>query len=193
MKKIFLLITLLYITGCFGGSSPNSIFYKISSQEVATEERNNQIKKSIGIDSVIIPNYLNRPQIVTKDAANYELTISEFNRWGENLSGMLQRTIAEDLAQLMPKAQVKPRVNTIENFDYLVRVEIMSFDGTFDETANLKAWWSVFDAEDNLLVRKQAKLSVALQGDYNDYAAQQSLLVMDLSKEIAKSIKELKK
>ena len=69
----------------------------------------------------------------------------------------------------------------------------MSFDGTFDETANLKAWWSVFDAEDNLLVRKQAKLSVALQGDYNDYAAQQSLLVMDLSKEIAKSIKELKK
>ena len=138
-------------------------------------------------------NYELRYAAHPKDAKNYELTISEFNRWGENLGGMLQRTIAEDLAQLMPKAQVKPRVNIIENFDYLVRVEIMSFDGTFDETANLKAWWSVFDAEDNLLVRKQAKLSVALQGDYNDYAAQQSLLVMDLSKEIAKSIKELKK
>ncbi len=192
MKNFLSLIFVVCLGGCvFGSGSPSSVFYNISPVK-ASGKIYAQPRFSVGIEKVSIPDYLNKPQMITKDKDTNELTISEFNRWGESLSGMLQRTIAVDVSSYLPNAVIKPKGYITEEFDYTVRVEIAAFGGTFGETANLAAWWMVYDKNEKLLNRKKTELSLPLEDGYNNLAMQQSLLTGELSKQIAAFLSRLK-
>ena len=56
----------------------------------------------VGVLPVRLPGHLDRPQLVTW-AAPGELRIDEFLRWGEPLEAGLTRTLAENLAALLPQ------------------------------------------------------------------------------------------
>ena len=107
MKKLLALLLVFCLSGCFSGS-PNATFYNLSPAEISGIKANPKLRFSVGIEKVVMPDYLKKPQIVTKDKDNYELTQSEFNRWGESLSGMMQRTIALDIAQYLPNTTANP-------------------------------------------------------------------------------------
>lgn len=191
MKNLLALLLVFCLSGCFSGS-PNATFYNLSPAEVSGIKANPKPRFSVGIEKVVMPDYLKKPQIVTKDKDNYELTQSEFNRWGESLSGMMQRTIALDIAQYLPNATVKPKGYITEEFDYTVLVEVTDFGGTFGDKAVLNAWWTVFDINGDSILRKNAKLSAPLGQGYNALAAQQSILLGELSADIYKSLLKLK-
>ena len=59
----------------------------------------------VGVLPVRLPDHLERPQLVTW-AAPGELRIDEFLRWGEPLDAGLNRTLAENLAALLPESLV---------------------------------------------------------------------------------------
>jgi uncharacterized lipoprotein YmbA len=60
---------------------------------------------TIAVKRVEMAKYLDRPQIVSyRDP--YELQYSEFVIWGENLSDMTTRVLAENLAERLPQSQV---------------------------------------------------------------------------------------
>lgn len=191
MKKLLALLLVFCLFGCFSGS-PNATFYNLSPAEISGIKANPKLRFSVGIEKVVMPDYLKKPQIVTKDKDNYELTQSEFNRWGESLSGMMQRTIALDIAQYLPNATVKPKGYITEEFDYTVLVEVTDFGGTFGDKAVLNAWWTVFDGNGDSVLRKNTKLSVPLGQGYNALAEQQSILLGELSADIYKSLLKLK-
>jgi uncharacterized lipoprotein YmbA len=59
----------------------------------------------IGVEMVRLPGHLERPQLVTWAAPN-ELRVDEFLRWAEPLEDGVTRTLAENLAALLPEHQV---------------------------------------------------------------------------------------
>ena len=56
----------------------------------------------VGVLPVLVPDYLDRPQVVTW-AAPGELRIDEFLRWAEPLDAGVSRTLAENLDALLPE------------------------------------------------------------------------------------------
>jgi uncharacterized lipoprotein YmbA len=59
----------------------------------------------VGVEMVRLPGHLERPQLVTWAAPN-ELKVDEFLRWAEPLEDGVTRTLAENLAALLPEYQV---------------------------------------------------------------------------------------
>jgi uncharacterized lipoprotein YmbA len=55
---------------------------------------------SIGINPIVVPAYLDRPQIVTRIGAN-ELEMAKFHCWAEPMEDSLGRVLAEDLSNLL--------------------------------------------------------------------------------------------
>ena len=61
--------------------------------------------KLVALREVSLAGYLDRQQVV-RSSEDYRLTVSESDWWGEPLSGMLTRVLAEALAQRLPRSSV---------------------------------------------------------------------------------------
>ena len=114
-------------------SSPSSRFYVLSSTAATTPEAKRSGDEgclSIGIGPIKIPDYLERPQIVTRTGPN-EITLGEFDRWGGPLKDNFIRVLANDLSNLLC-------IKTIAIFpwragvpiDYRVEIEVLRLDGS---------------------------------------------------------------
>jgi uncharacterized lipoprotein YmbA len=84
---------------------------------------------AIGVGPVVLPRYLDRPQIVTH-ASSYEVSVAEFERCAEPLEVNFTRVFAENLASLIPTDRLAmfrwPRSIPI---DYQVPLEVVDFLG----------------------------------------------------------------
>src|SRR5918999_6548000 len=93
-----------------GCASQPSRFYLLSAlpgTEMSTPVASGQPGLTIGVGPVVLPRYLDRPQIATRTSA-YELKLAEFERWAEPLDTNFTRVVAENLAALIPSARVTP-------------------------------------------------------------------------------------
>ena len=186
MKKLSLFLLFSLVSACTGVSQPSK-FYSLQSENTGNYT-NAKIRASIGITEVSLADYLDRPQISTVKANMIELDVSEYNRWSESLSTMIQRVIADDLAYDLPRAVVKPRLSVREKFDYLVDIELNKFDGSWKENVTLEAWWSITDQNGNIISRQKSVLSAPLKSGYDDLIRAQSLLLAELAEKIAKAL-----
>lgn len=189
MKKVLWCLVVLMVGAC-AGTAPTS-FYNLSSYDNGVVKVKNVRKVSVGIDFVVVPGYLERPQIVTIKGDN-ELDLSEFDRWAEPLSNSMQRVIATNIASVMTSATVRPATSNRRSFDYIVLVEINKFDGKFGEKAVLEAWWTVNGKGNVVAASEQSKYELPLGEGYDELVAKQSELVNMLSQDIAKKIAKLK-
>ena len=94
------MLSFLLISGCF--YTPNSNFYML--QTTADKVVSNK-KLKLQIYDILVPEYIDKPQIVLQKPKYPELEISEFNRWGANLSSMVKNIIIDDLAINLPNAE----------------------------------------------------------------------------------------
>lgn len=191
MKKLFCLCMALMLTACFG-TSRQAQFYTLKPVDSAQALYTGK-SLTVGVDMVKVAAYLDKPQIVTQKADSHELLISEMNRWAEPLTSMLQRTIAKDISVYLPKTTVKVKSYGREVFDYLVFVDINTFEGTLGETVALEAWWSIRDKKDNTLFQKKTVLVQEVGDSYESLVTVQSNMVAELSQQIAQKIAGLQK
>lgn len=191
MKKMFAILTVILLCGCVGQSRP-ARFYSLTAQTPAP-----QVFKSakifVGIEPVKVPVYLDKPQIVTRNTNQVELSISELNRWAEPLSDAIQTALAADIGSALPNAVVKPSSFRKENFDYIVWVEITKFEGVWNKEAMLDGWWSILDNDNKLVARDKVSLSRPLDDTYDNLAVQQSGLISELAEKIAARLAKLPK
>lgn len=191
MKKLAAFLSLLLLAACIG-TTPQSKFYSLRPLE-----NNNPLpakpKLTIGIDSVEVPSYLDRPQIVTYQANGIEMNISEFNRWSEPLSSMIQQILAQDMAAVMPRSLVKVPASSRENFDYTVRLEVIKFDGTWNQQVNLDTWWTIANSDGNAVLRRRSRINLPVKNSYDNLVIQQSALLAELAGEIAATARKLEK
>ncbi|MFA6349961.1 MAG: PqiC family protein [Candidatus Omnitrophota bacterium] len=149
----------------------------------------------IGVGPVKIPEYLNRPQIVTRGKDNL-LTFAQFDRWAEPLDAALLRMLNENISAMLSGAEVmKFNWSILAPVKYQVSVDIIKIESDLDKDLELVAQWSIFDLNiRELIFTKRTQLFEPVQpNDYFGLNQALSSAVTKLSIEIAQKLSELDK
>jgi uncharacterized lipoprotein YmbA len=184
----------LMLTGCVGTQS--SKFYMLESMSGGIPSGAGapfDQKISVGMGPVTIPDYLDRPQIVTRTSQNSVL-LAEFDRWAEPLAGTLTRTLAENLSALLHSEYVVayPWPSSIE-VSYQILVELFRFDGILGEKAILDVQWSVVGKRGKrvLLLKRSTFVEPIREASFAALVSAESRALDNLSREMASAIRDL--
>ncbi len=136
------LLALSCILAACAESQP-SRFYMLSSLPPA-EASGSGKPLSVGVGPISMPEYLNRPQIVTRET-DTKLSLAEFERWGEPLGDLFSQVMAANLSSLLQTERVYslPRRRTA-SLDYQVEIDIHRFDADQLGLIYLTARWSLY-------------------------------------------------
>lgn len=188
---VLLLFGTIAVSGC-GGASRTPRFYKLSSLAAPGGSGPIPSDLAIGVGHIGLPEYLDRPQIVTRVGEN-ELEMSEFHRWAEPLKEDFSRTLAENLGALLgtEKVFVLPWSRVI-SLDYRVAVSVIRFEGRPGGDVELTARWALLLGEEKRPVNlKKSFIRESTNGStYEDLVAAHSRALAKLSREVADSVKE---
>ncbi len=169
-RALFTLASLVVIlTGC--ASSPSSKFHQLSPLQNKTSVAHDvspDQSQVIAIGPVRMPDYLDRPQIVTRSGKN-ELKLSEFDRWAGSLGDDVNRVLVEDISGLLPAERFSvmiwtPYLESQVPASYRVEVLVDRFDGTLGDAVLLRAQWAVFAKDRILLLNKESEISKKING-----------------------------
>lgn len=191
------LAALLILCGCFARSQPTKFYLLQSTLGLqAGEVRSASGEMKIGIGPIVLPEYLDRPQIVTRIGEN-EHQIDEFNQWAESLTFSIARVLGENLAILLSTDNLflfPWRGST--QLDYQVKVGIIRFGGTPGGTAVLDVLWTIYKGNDakELIDMKKSRFNLSMGGEgYESLVTAQNKMLEDFSREIAGVITALPK
>ncbi|MCP3872050.1 MAG: membrane integrity-associated transporter subunit PqiC [Desulfobacteraceae bacterium] len=107
-----------------------------------------QNKISLEIASLRLPQYLEKPQIVTRSSQN-QLKMAEYHQWGGNLRKNMIRVIAQNMSQLLatPNVAMAPfRPSTPP--DFRIEVEVMRFEPDERGQVHFSAQWRLVSGKD---------------------------------------------
>lgn len=155
---IFLLAFLL--GGC--ADTPPTRFYVLSatSDQVASVPGKGI---AIGIGPVTLPQYLNRPQIVTRISGN-RLDFAEFDQWGGDLNDNVTRVLAANLSSLLKTDRVSLYPWKDEApIDEQVTIDVVNFEQDVDGSSVLTAYWSIVDP-------REGEVKLMRRSSYRDSA-----------------------
>lgn len=188
-----ILVFLFFFTGC--GTTKLSKFYTLNSlkiQDTAQKTTSSNRDILIGIGPVNIPDYLDRPQMVSRTSQN-ELYIDEFNRWADSLDSDIARVLAENLSTLLSEEHVSVLTfMPAAPFKYRIMVNVTRFDLMPDNTFLLKTQWSIVGKDEKKLLMRESYLSEQIDGkDYGAKVAAMSRAIEILSRDMAGEMKPL--
>jgi uncharacterized lipoprotein YmbA len=128
-------------------------------------------RRTLAIDPVALPDYLNRLEIVTRTAGN-SLTVSDSEKWGERLQSGIDRVLVLDLGALLAGDGIVVASGAqTRDIDYELAVFIDAFEREPGGNAVLAARWTIRDGRrSTALTRGQAVYSEPTEGP--DFAAQ---------------------
>ncbi len=204
MKKVSLgfntglagLVLVLALGGCMAISkSPTPRFYALQAldQNYAGEKFKIPPSVIIGIGPVKVPEYLNRPQIVTQDSSNM-ITFAQFDCWAESLNFALMRLVTANLSVILPGATLEMSPWNLDiPVKYKVIVDVVRLESCLDKDLLLSAQWSVIDFESKKMVfTKRSEFNKPVEPrNYSGLARTLSMECALLSGEIAKTLSDL--
>ncbi len=147
---------------------------------------------TLGLGPIKLPPSLDRPEIVTRAAAN-RLELSKEDRWGESIQNGFTTAMERDLAaQAGAAVVVFPWYNTV-HIDMQVQIDVYRFETDTSGTATLSAKWTILDATGkNILYTVESNLTQPSKpGDMTEAAAALSRTIGDLSGQIANMLQQL--
>ena len=144
---------------------------------------------TVGVGPVRLPGYLDRPQIVTRKSPD-QVDLGEFDRWAEPLADAIPRTVAENLAALLPNERVAlfpwagPR-----SIAYQVLVDVARFDGAPGGDVVLEGSWRILGPDRKDLAERRFAITEACGGPgYPPLVAAMSRALGALSRDIAAAL-----
>jgi uncharacterized lipoprotein YmbA len=185
---------LVLLSACAGGSSPPNRYYVLNAAagSPATGPGTAQRGPLIGVAPVNLPGYLDQPGITTRATGN-EVTRAEFDRWAGPLGSEVARVTGENLSVMVPTERLTVgQAGRSVPYDYLVELEIVTFERDQGGTVQLVARWSLFrENGDRLATMRTSRISKTTAGsDYNSDVAAMSGALEDLCRDIASAIRE---
>lgn len=183
----------LALSGCMSmSSSPTPRFYMPVSLEKDQVAQKIEIPSGviIAVGPIGIPEYLDRPQIVTKND-NGTMHFAQFDRWAEPLDSALNRLLIDDLAAMLPSAnfQFFPCSFTIP-LDYHVIADVVRLDIELNKDMVLEIQWSIIDSRSKkMILTKRSEMREAI-APHNYFGVSKALssACAELSREIAGSL-----
>jgi uncharacterized lipoprotein YmbA len=192
-----LLVVLVTMAAC--SSSPDIRYYTLSAEGTVPSGAHSPTtfprRGPYAIARVIIPDLLDRPQIVLRTNTN-AVEIREYDRWAAPLADQLERVLAADLAaRLGPDAIIDPGLPTDSRAARVISVSILGFDPSLHGESSLEASWVISDAKSELKAAevknfRSSHLVPTKGADMQDVAQTMSDLVLAIADDIAASITE---
>jgi len=170
------------LAGC--ATAPQSRFYALSAA-VPTATAASDLSLAIG--PIDLPQYLDRPQIVTRDGAS-QLRVDEFNRWGGALDEEINRVLALYLGRRLGAQHVYSYPSRVmADTDYRIALDVRGFDGALGGEVRLDVAWSLIDERAGRVLRthQRAYQGQAAGPDYDAYVAALSGLLTALGDDLA--------
>jgi uncharacterized lipoprotein YmbA len=188
------LLLVFFLAAC--STTPPVAYYTLNTlperqQEVPAGVTDDTL--AIGVGPVEFPNFLDRPQIVTRKSQN-QIEVSEFHRWAGSFPGDFSRVLAKNISILLPTDRVAV-YPWGEQFTptYRIKLDVEQFDGRLGEGVVLDVTWMVTDQEgtNQLLVRRSLIEEPAFDKTYEALVEAKSNGLATLSRTIVQEIRKL--
>lgn len=142
-----LALVLPVLSGC-GKSDPTRFYALTAAANAGSQSPGAREGVAIGIGPVSLPQYLDRPEIATRDSQN-KLNMAQFDQWAGRLEDNFGRVLAENLAVLLQTDRVsifpwKPNTP----LEYQIEVNVTRFEADPDGKVVLQARWVISRGED---------------------------------------------
>lgn len=197
-----LAFALLLVAGC--GKTEPSRFYVLSyghGQDGGAASTTAREGVGIGIGPAALPQYLDRPHVVTRSSDN-KLELAEFDQWGGNLEDNFSHVLAENLSFELSTDRVSVYPwKTSAPIECQVTVQVTAFEVDGEGDCQLDVRWSIVDRDARrvlVMARSSYREKVGPEGgdpegitDYEAVAAAMSRNVTNLGRDIADKIKSL--
>jgi uncharacterized protein len=161
--------------------------YYVLAQPTAAINPDSREGPRIGLGPIRLPEYLDRPQIVTRLSAT-QLNLSSTARWAEPLKESFARALFANLRQAAPAEIVAYPWKISDNVARQVSVEVLRFDQGTDGMLTLDARWTITNNTDQAVTEHASHIEIAVNGESGDYDAivtAASAAVAALAREIA--------
>ncbi len=197
-KYCLILIASLFLSGCIGlsPSEDPTRFYLIApptDRTTSGSEATADSKINIGIRRVVAPEYLHSSKMAVRKGG-YEISYSEFNRWGEDVERSIARTVAHSLeaSPAIGFVSIFPWPTEVEH-DYLLRLRFSNFEGGDDSVVRIAGEWSIIDVEGRRLVHFESFQMTGTWNtrDYGSLAEALSNLVYSLGENISRFVAQM--
>jgi uncharacterized lipoprotein YmbA len=150
-------------------SSPPVHFYALDSVPRNIGEESGGV--NIGLGPISFPDYLKRPQIVTRTSGS-EVIIDEFHRWAEPVDHSFSRILASNVDDMLQSAVVAVfPYNMNIRIDVRVVGRVFRFDTDATGLAILDVQWAAGDGHQNALIEPRRARYEARASDPKDYDA----------------------
>ncbi|HEY2747795.1 MAG TPA: PqiC family protein [Polyangia bacterium] len=146
----------------------------------------------IGLGPIRLPDYLDRPQLVTRLAAN-QLRISESERWAEPLADAFVDRVRRDLAAILQSDTIVAYPwDSSQHPALQVAIEVLRFERTSPEAVELDVRWTIRDDAQHLLQTKESHIrQPTVAPDAQSAVAALSETLAALSREMAATLRGL--
>jgi uncharacterized lipoprotein YmbA len=164
-------------------ASPNQELYTLAAQPGPVSH---PAVHGMEVRRIGLAGYLDRPEIVRSSAA-FRLKLTDNQRWGEPLGGMVGRVFTEDLVERLPDTAVFAESGAISTApDLVLEVDIQRFDADADGTLVLLAQVAVRSGDAGRPARARTlRLTARPAGPTTrDHVAAMSRALADLSDQI---------
>lgn len=187
---VLLMMSLVAILIASCASSPPVRYYGLEPIDSTRTYAKGQ--KTIGLGPLAFPEYLNRPQIVTR-TPGAELKLAEFDRWAEPIEDAFLRTLVTNVDALLDSAVlVRFPYSSLVKIDYRIAGRVTRFDVDETGTAVLNVQWGAkaAEGEDIVVVRRSTFTARAANRDsYDSIVIALNETVEAFSREIAEELR----
>ncbi|MFH1020670.1 MAG: PqiC family protein [Pseudomonadota bacterium] len=183
----------LLLAGC-ARTAPISYYHLSALEGVRNEPASaEEGRMVIGIGPVRLPEYLDRPQLVTRRSAN-RLQLADSHRWAEPLSENIPRVVGENLSALLGTERILFHPWSVSrSTDYQLLVEMLHFENESDGAARLVARWSVKGKDGGIVLaeRRSSHMILAASHDQEGLVAALNEALGSFCREIAQALTPL--
>ena len=186
-------LALMLLAGCAAALPPPKLYVLEPVVAPPSGDHTTAGLPEILMSPVQIPDYLDRPQLVERTAAN-ELKLVDSDHWAERLSINVARVVAQNLSTMVPAdANVAQAVRASLPFDYEVVLSLDSFELDQNGAAVLTGRWSVLNADGT---KELAAAEVSLRRPPSQPGIPAAVLAMNanlgaVSRDIAAAVERL--
>ncbi len=194
---LFLILAGSFLCGCITTTTPGTRFYVLNpldQDDNLISKINREGSLFVEVASLRLPQYLERPQIVTRSSGN-RLELAEYHQWGGNLRKNMIRVLAQNLSRLLdtPNIAIYPHRPPVSP-DFRVDLEVLQFEMGSDGQVRLSAQWRLSRGKDQKPVLTRindlASPVAHTRGDFEHTVSAMSTLLGELSRIIGSAILE---
>ena len=189
MLRHTLMVGLLCLVAACG-SSPKTEFFMLNPDDEPTVQANASQGPAVGIWTVILPEVLDRSEIVTREN-RHKIKMADFSWWASALDKNMTLMIAVQLSRHLQSNRVvtSPWPTYVKN-DYQITLLVSRFDGELGGEVVLKGLWNILDGEGEKKLAEyvfEFKTNAA-DPTYQSMVEAMSQLTMQLSEQLVEGI-----